>query len=219
MNTTPLTKAITLHQPWASLIALGHKSIETRPSPPNGPMCPAGVRGYPGLAIERGERLAIHAGAQRPYTDDYEDGHDFGTLYRGPDAAWSFQWMKPVGKRGWHYYVNGEEPHDLPLGAIVATAVVADALPMVDPFAHPGPDPWDGRDRIFVGSRDGLLRTNPRGGPPLNIDRETDLGDYRPGRWGWLLSDVQRCEPVPCKGRQGVWALPVEASQAVTPHG
>lgn len=44
-------KAITLHQPWASLIAEGHKTIETRSWAP------------PKALI--GERIAIHA-AQRP---------------------------------------------------------------------------------------------------------------------------------------------------------
>lgn len=59
-------KAIVVRQPWATLIALGVKTIETRPAPPNGPMRPDGVRGLPGCTLERGERIAIVAGAQKP---------------------------------------------------------------------------------------------------------------------------------------------------------
>ena len=44
-------KALTLHQPWASLIAGGRKTIETRPWAP-----PCGLVG---------ERFAIHAGTGR----------------------------------------------------------------------------------------------------------------------------------------------------------
>jgi len=62
-------KAIVVRQPWATLIALGIKTIETRPGPPNGPMRPDGVRGLPGLALERGERRARialrHSGIER----------------------------------------------------------------------------------------------------------------------------------------------------------
>ena len=46
-----------VRQPWATLIALGVKQIETRPFPPNGPMRPEGVRGLPGCSLERGERI------------------------------------------------------------------------------------------------------------------------------------------------------------------
>ncbi len=35
---------------------------------------------------------------------------------------------------------------------------------------------------------------------------ELELGDYRAGRYAWFLRNVQRLpEPVPCKGRQGLW--------------
>lgn len=54
-------KVLTIRQPWASLIVAGIKTIETRPAPPNGPMRPPGVRGLPGLPIEPGERIGIHA--------------------------------------------------------------------------------------------------------------------------------------------------------------
>ena len=62
-------KAITVRQPWASMIAAGVKTIETRPAPPNGPMRPGGVRGLPGHRIDRGERIAIHAASDHTDLD------------------------------------------------------------------------------------------------------------------------------------------------------
>ena len=32
------------------------------------------------------------------------------------------------------------------------------------------------------------------------------FGDYTPGRWAWLLTDIERLEvPVPARGYQGFW--------------
>ena len=56
-------KAITLHQPWASLIAEGVKTIETRSWAP-----PAALWG---------ERIAIHAATRKP-TVDYPACRHFG---------------------------------------------------------------------------------------------------------------------------------------------
>lgn len=40
------------------------------------------------------------------------------------------------------------------------------------------------------------------------LDGDLPLGDYRPGRWAWLLEDVVRLvNPVPARGRQGLWFL------------
>ena len=38
---------------------------------------------------------------------------------------------------------------------------------------------------------------------------ERDMGDWTPGRYAWKLVDVQRLvEPIPWKGRQGLWRPP-----------
>lgn len=35
---------------------------------------------------------------------------------------------------------------------------------------------------------------------------ELEFGDYTPGRWAWILEDIQALpEPVPAKGMQGIW--------------
>lgn len=45
-------KALTLTQPWASLVALGHKSVETRSwtSPYRGPLAIHAAKGFPAIA-------------------------------------------------------------------------------------------------------------------------------------------------------------------------
>lgn len=51
----------------------------------------------------------------------------------------------------------------------------------------------------------------PSSSAPGDEPNETDitdqlpLGQYDPGRWGWLLTNPEPCEPVPARGRQGVW--------------
>jgi hypothetical protein len=38
------------------------------------------------------------------------------------------------------------------------------------------------------------------------VDDETPLGDFTPGRYGWLLDNVRPlAEPIPAKGKQGLW--------------
>lgn len=72
----------------------------------------------------------------------------------------------------------------LPRGAIVATAVVDRCLPIDAERAR------------------ALAATNPT---------EYAFGDYTPGRFAWVLRDVERlAEPIPFKGRQGIFDVPDE---------
>lgn len=57
-------KAITILQPWASLIALGHKKIETR-----------------GWATKHRGKIAIHAGMGKQYMDYSKRGPIFSCLW------------------------------------------------------------------------------------------------------------------------------------------
>ncbi len=96
-------RAITLHQPYASLIALGDKTIETRSWP-----APKSIIGHR-IAIHASSRLSGRRG-QITELGDFELTRDLsGYLLRGP-IAW---------------------PYRLPLGAVVCTAVVSDSVPMV----------------------------------------------------------------------------------------
>lgn len=183
--------AITVYQPHASLIALGIKPWETKPSPPHGDMCPPGVRGLPGCKINRGDHIAIHAGMKRLVLGRdplfYGDYHvaQGGTWLHGPNV-------------------------DLPVsfGAVIATATVADCLPI---FTE------DFGAEVAHITRDGdwLYRWEQMvyGDAPFTTDSQevhdiTDqlpYGDFTPGRWAWQLVDVEPCDPIPAKGKQGVW--------------
>lgn len=228
-------KAIVVRQPWATLIALGIKTIETRPAPPNGPMRPDGVKGLPGLPLERGERIAIVAGAAKPahgwmggqyvwavgertigaarHADD-ADGEcpcpdpDDGVWSDACRAinTWELALLHDEGAHGM------SEVAPLPLGAVVCTVRVDDALPIVAecrPGDHIAPGvgsavPWVCMDE---------------GNEHHYLDIDGPLGDFTPGRWGWMLSDPQPCDPIPCKGRQGVFKLPADVSREVLVPG
>lgn len=206
-------KAIVLHQPWATLVALGIKTWETRPAPPNGPMRPDGVRGLPGLAIEPGERIAIVAGAKAP-----EDGFEVGdwqveSWRDAPHVPCLVRAGDSSGRAG---------ARDLPLGAVVCTVEVAEALPIlgVDDPAHRRPHVGPSR---HAPGRLNVYRpaTGWYGGGAVsgeyddwvdeNITDQFPYGDWQPGRWAWRLTGVESCEPIPVKGRQGVFELGCQA--------
>lgn len=70
----------------------------------------------------------------------------------------------------------------LPLGAIIATCRLTACLPTTE-----------ARTRLS------------RGYPPY----EEDFGDFSPGRWAWLLEDVEALPtPIPAKGALGLWTFP-----------
>lgn len=230
-------KALTLHQPWATLIALGVKSIETR--------------SWRAPASLIGQRIAIHAGAKRPpYPLPVDDGEQISSTHPLGDGRYS------TG-----IYVLGLGGFDLPLGAIVATATLTDCVPMVDDGrARNCLDIRVGHPEVGAALRvDEPPELNHLGVPiPVRSterrERITDVtdqlpyGDFAPGRWAWLLDDVKpttercpgcdgtgwtcrrflpdgsvsmcehrmhvgcstcdgagRCEPIPAKGRQGLW--------------
>lgn len=134
-------KAITLHQPWATLIACGIKTIETRswPTPYRGP-------------------LAIHAG-KHPFNARHYDRDFVDQVREDLEAA-------------------GISIDELPYGAIVATCIL---------------------DDCFATTSDAWLN----GGLRLP---DIDYGDWDPGRYGWVLRDIQPVDPpVPARGYQGLW--------------
>lgn len=151
-------KALGLWQPWATLIAVGAKRVETR-------------SWRPPYALY-GERIAIHAtktspALERVLEDDpvylnalhAHAGDEFGASPRAAARA-------------------------LPRGAIVATAVLAQATEITAEAA-----------------RALELRT------PL----EFALGDYTAGRFAWALEHVRRVEPpVEARGSQGFFNVELD---------
>lgn len=157
-------KAVSLWQPWATLIAAGAKRVETRSWPP-----PHDVLGT---------RVAIHAAkGGLPLRDQAEIiglpefapplREALGLAAHTPPAAIS---------------------QALPRGAIVCTVHLARAVPIT-------PD------------RAARLRdTNPA---------EFAFGDYTAGRWAWVLEDAQPLGPLPFRGAQGFFQIPLERDGTV----
>lgn len=212
---TNVMKAIVLHQPWATLIALGVKTIETRSSPPNGPMRPDGVRGFPGLPIEPGERIAIVAGT-KPVKKKAKIGRHEVWPADHPDRPHP---NHPDGRPD-RLYDNDNEGRrllsigswrPLPLGRVVATVRVTEALPMV---AETGE--YDDELYQTIG-QDTLYRQTVVGDPAIasnvrctHFHDQVPYGDYAPGRWGWMLADVEQVDwPVEVVrgSRQGVFEI------------
>lgn len=171
-------KAITLYQPWASLIAEGVKTIETRPK-----------RSPWRSAI--GQTIAVHA-AKHP--EHQVDGGRADRWYDRtvPDELQTAMYARGIAAREWT--VRG------PSGAVVATCTLVDVVPMMSLRDEPAPpDELDVMD-------DRLLLW--RAAMPTDVSEQRPFGDYAPGRWALLLDDVRKCAPFPCRGHQGLWTLP-----------
>lgn len=102
-------KAITIRQPWATLIALGVKRYETRSRPTN-------VRG----------RIAIHAGLAMPLPHYRRE--DYGQRLRLGEFTVE-RWNSGLNLTG----PDGLHVFPLPLGAVIATAELVDCIPT---YAH-----------------------------------------------------------------------------------
>ena len=150
-------KVLTITQPWATLVAIGAKRIETR---------------------------------------------SWKTWFRGPLLIHAAAGLGPGGKAGLVDLCETEPfksvlaplwspgtffaPVSLPFGAIVARCELRACVPTEklqgQPWCSYGPRKWD------------------------LTDQERAFGDYTPGRYAWLLSDVQALPtPIPVKGQLGLW--------------
>lgn len=182
-------RALTLWQPWASLVALGVKAIETRSW---------------GTAY-RGP-LLIHAAVRPP-----ERGQDVGPWHvyapEQSDERWRLTMANPDYRKP-----DGYRPdrsllvHQLHLGAVVATCTLADVVPMV------GADGCkDATKHLCIVNQSMLLHSAlaepwPDGQTEHVVFEQMPYGDFQPGRFAWVLADVQALpEPVAAKGRQGLW--------------
>jgi hypothetical protein len=160
-------RALTLTQPWATLVALGAKRIETRSwaTPYRGWLAIHAAKGLAGAGGSAGLReLNLTEPFHQPLAD----------------AGYG-----PWGKA-------------LPLGAIVAIALL------------------DHCGEIYRAGVRGQPRVWLSGGPTEVTEPELSFGDYTPGRYGWVFSNVYRLpEPVPCRGALGLWTVPSEVETVV----
>lgn len=192
-------KAITLREPWATGVALGLKGVETRGRRTN----------YRGL-------VGIHAAKADPgvtvldnaaYTVGADDHRGPALWLPYPPGVTGRCRGCPVPGAAFGDNDHPEAAHFVPLalGAIVAVAELYDCVPIIaDP--EQARAPW----ATAVGREVHVMR---EGWHPLRFDDEAAWGDYRPGRWAWLLRDVHPlADPVPCRGNQ---ATPWNAPSAV----
>lgn len=221
-------RVLSLHQPWASLVALGVKTIETR-------SWSTQYRGH----------LLIHAAKRRP---------NFAVMKAliGDNAkAWNAWYSAGLVSD------DGETDH-MPFGAVVASCRLVNCIPIIademlglfdnDPTEWPEPGVnWCASVSEKQYSRNDVDIWRLVGADHLWARQRTayderPFGDYRPGRYAWLLEDVQptsqrcprcwgtrkvfgqdpnhpldmnvalicpcrsgRSDPVPMKGRQGLF--------------
>jgi len=156
-------KAITLTQPWATLVAVGEKRIETRSWKTN----------YRGS-------LAIHAAKSFPKNArDICLMKPFVQALIEHDYAQAYNHGEPL--RLW------PEEQPLPFGEIVA---ICNLIACVQIISKPM--------RFSSGILAGVIV------PP--DEPELSFGDYRPGRWAWILDNVQKLsDPIPAQGALGLW--------------
>ena len=177
-------KALTVRQPWASLIAAGVKTIETR-----------------SWSTKYRGPLAIHAGKHEPAVSAYQHlPLDQSMLWlqgctrAGISSADTRRFASGYSGSWW------PDAKKMPLGAVVATCTLADVVPIVD-----APN-LAGHPRVRISGRSGPAHVlRPPDGPASNVTDQLPFGDFAPGRYAFLLTDIAPCDPVPAKGRQGLW--------------
>jgi hypothetical protein len=176
-------KAISLWQPWASLIACGAKPYETRHWAP-----PRDLIGQP-IAIHAAKKIdkqAARFAEELMYGQHQPGGFD---LARKLDASMSECTDLVMGTFGMAV---------MPIGCVVAIARLAGAFQLGTAMTENG---------VTFARPVHVLA--PAAIPETFVITHDDFGDYAPGRWAWLLEKVQPLNPCPpAKGAQGFFELP-----------
>lgn len=184
-------RGLTVRQPWASLIAMGVKTIETR-----------------SFSTRYRGRVLIHAAAARisrydPKTYPVRVG-DWSAWRRGRQC--DDELLSHTD--GW-LDARDSNWRPMPYGQVVAVADLVDCLPII-PRTWPQTDPVP-RPFLTVHSPEDhcyprLLRFDQGVNYGQELNRELPYGDYTPGRFGWVLDNVRLVRaPLPAKGRLGLW--------------
>jgi hypothetical protein len=177
-------KAISLWQPWASLIACGAKPFETRSWAP-----PRELIGQT-IAIHAAKKIDKSAAA---FAEDLMYGQHQPGGFELADKLASSMKGTPDSLMG-----RFAQATIMPIGCVVCTARLDAAFLLGEPAqgtALPGATV--------------VRRLTSRDMPECFTVRYDDFGDYAEGRWAWLLRDVKPLKP-PAKavGAQGFFELP-----------
>lgn len=176
-------KAISLWQPWASLIACGAKPYETRSWAPPRDLIGATIAIHAAKKIDKG---AAEFAEELMYGQHEAGGFDLAdklaaTMKGAPDEL-----MGIFGHAA------------MPIGCVVCTARLDAAFQLGEPA-----------DGTAVPAARVVRRMTSRQIPECFTVRYDDFGDYAPGRWAWLLRDVTPLmPPARATGHQGFFELP-----------
>lgn len=185
-------KALTLHQPWASLIALGVKTIETR----------SWSTKYRGpLAIHAGKRCEVGKVGHFDVEDDTPPRSAKQYLLRGV---------------GWPYRV----PLGCVVATCELVDVVPILLD-TQPWEGAAVTATSNRPPHYLSTAPYPSLVRWPGGEERGIDvsDQRPYGDFRPGRFAHLLGNIQALpEPIPCRGMQALWNLPADIEERIA-HG
>lgn len=167
-------KALTVRQPWASLIAAGVKSIETRSW----------------STAHRGP-LAIHAAVRDPNKPSLGGTWTIGDWFVVSQCEPYYWELRQAARR-----------LSLPLGMVVATCELVDVVPII--AFEDGPPEGSCVTVMPSGIVKGWFEQP--GSTVIAAYDEAAFGDYTPGRYAWILDNVVAIdEPIPARGRQGLW--------------
>jgi len=197
--------ALSLWQPWATYMADGLKMVETRHWSTH-------IRGW----------FAIHAAKTTQGMDNLRHLYDvvFHKLFTRR------QELKTLAQALNRYFAS-PRGESFSFGAIVAVGKLADCRQI--PPNHQGPPqlvnagsmPLERHDVEALEQQQGSWPAAPAAEekepdfPRLSL-QETLLGDYTPGRFGWIFERVIKLKtPVECNGGQGFWTVPVGIEEEV----
>ena len=177
--------ALTIRQPWAHLVAEGAKRLE--------------VRGWRpiGITLRIGDRLAIHAGA----TVGPREVEVLDRVF--PDGWWQRSRILGGG------CIDTLTGHPLPLGAVVATAVLAGMWRVLHVGSRRVVCAWragDGQPCPVV-LPDWMCLEHDEVETTVSFERSPYV-PCRPGVYLWQLDAVRRVTP-PCprRGATGLWTV------------
>lgn len=184
-------KALTLWQPWAQLVAIGAKKIETR-----------------SWATKYRGPIAIHA-AQHKDTPRCVWEEPFKSELTKAGMMTEY----PGGKFGFSLRYNGcviaiadlVDCAEIKLDKKTGITALWIPHPIRESLSRDGY--WYKEQQIFS-----LIPMFPE-----EYSNELAFGDYTPGRYAWILENVRRIEPIPAKGMQKLWEWePTEEINVIT---
>lgn len=180
---TTALPALSMWQPWASLVASGVKWLETRSWPPHRDLI--------------GTRVAFASTGSMP--KDAKDALRHGA----PHFQALLDAVRAAGfEIGWD---RKKLVHNLPLGEVLCTSMLLGSYPMLDAETA-----TDLPERCLLIGHGRLLLVRPEG--DIDATSQLPFGVFEPGRVAWHLGPPTLVEGEhPARGRQGVWTWRPEA--------